>query len=156
LAVIVIRGRALFAGIVVVAMIGNSVVVSATGDAPQRELTHVRLVSTHGYSVDNDPNGQSGGDLFGSAGSLRKGGQRIGRFSSACALAPPVGGQCQATLIWRDRGQIQVAGNVRLTAAKNRLSIVGGTGQFRGVGGTARLEGFDGGTIQLVSLRILP
>jgi hypothetical protein len=49
-----------------------------------------------------------------------------------------------------------VAGNIRLAAAKNRLSIVGGTGQFRGVGGTARLEGVDGGAIQLVRLRILP
>ena len=125
-----------------------------SGKHPQER--HVRLVAVNGYSVDNDPSGQSGGDLFGASGELRRGGEKVGRFSSACTLVPPVGGQCQVTLIWQYRDQIQVAGNIRLQGEENRLSIVGGTGKFRDVGGVVSLRRLDDqGQVQQLKLTIV-
>jgi hypothetical protein len=79
---------------------------SASPKSAHRQVLTMRLVATNGYFVDNDPSGQSGGDLFGSAGELRRHGHKIGRASSACTLVPPVGGQCQVTLIRRRGGRI--------------------------------------------------
>jgi hypothetical protein len=121
-----------------------------------RQTENARLVVTNGWFVDNDPPDQSGGDLFGSSGELRRDGHRPGKFSSACTLAPPVGGQCQATLIFRGRDRIQLAGNIRIQGDFNRLSIVGGTGRFRGVGGDATLQPVDDqGQVQQLELTIL-
>ena len=125
-----------------------------SGKHPQER--HVRLVVGNGFFVDNDPSGQSGGDLFGASGELRRGGEKVGRFSSTCTLAPPVGGQCQATLIWQYRDQIQLAGNIRIQGEHNRLSIVGGTGKFRDVGGVASLRPLDDqGQVQQLKLTIV-
>ena len=117
----------------------------------------MRLVAIDGFFVDNDPSGQSGGDLFGASGELRRGGYKRGKFSSACTLAPPVGGQCQTTLIFRGQGAIQLAGNVRIQADRNRISIVGGTGSFRSVrGGEVTLRPLDDqGQVQRLHLTIL-
>jgi hypothetical protein len=81
---------------------------STTGD--HRQERNVRLVVTDSFFVDNDPGDVSGGDLVGSSGKMRHGGSGVGKYSSACTLSPPVGGQCQATLIWRYRDRIQLAG----------------------------------------------
>jgi dirigent-like protein len=117
----------------------------------------MRLVATNGYFVDNDPSGPSGGDLFGSAGDLRRHGHKIGRASSACTLVPPVGAQCQVTLIRRRGGRIQLAGDVRFPATtRNRLAIVGGTGKFRRVRGDAIFQSLnDQGSVQRLHLTIL-
>ena len=129
---------------------------SASSGGEHRQERHVRLVVGNGYFVDNDPSGQSGGDLFGSSGELRRGGETVGKFSSACTLAPPVGGQCQATLIWQYRDRIQLAGNIRIQGEHNRLSIVGGTGKFRDVGGDASLQPLDDqGQVQQLKLTIV-
>jgi hypothetical protein len=126
---------------------------STTGD--HRQERTVRLVVIDGYFVDNDPSGQSGGDLFGASGELRRRGHRPGKWSSACTLSPPVGGQCQATLILRGRDRIQLAGNIRIQGDFNRLSIVGGTGKFRDVGGDATLQTLDDPQVQQLDLTIL-
>ena len=117
----------------------------------------MRLVATNGYFVDNAPSGQSGGDLFGSAGELRRHGRKIGRASSACTLVPPIGGQCQVTLIMRRGGRIQLAGTVGFPAnTRNRVAIVGGTGKFRRARGDAILNAVNQqGSIQRVRLTIL-
>ena len=67
-----------------------------------------------------------------------------------------MGGQCQATLIWQYRDQIQLAGNIRIQGEHNRLSIVGGTGKFRDVGGVASLRPLDDqGQVQQLKLTIV-
>ena len=125
---------------------------SPTGGHRVRNL---RLVATNSYFVDNDPSGQSGGDLVGSSGELRRRGHRVGKYSSACTLSLPVAGQCQATLILQ-RGRIQLAGNYRLQAVKNRVAIVGGTNKFRGVRGDVTIQTVGGqGGVQHLHLTIL-
>ena len=114
----------------------------------------VRLVATNGYFVDNDPSGNSGGDLFGSSGDLRRQGARVGRFTSVCTLVPP-GGQCQASLSLRGRGGVQIAGNIRLQGQHSRVAIVGGTGSFRTARGEATLDALNAqGSVQRVRLTI--
>jgi hypothetical protein len=127
---------------------------SPTGKRAQREVVLARLVATNGYFVDNDPSGNSGGDLFGSSGDLRREGEKVGRFTSACTLVPP-GGQCQATLSLRGRGGVQIAGNVRLQGQHSRVAIVGGTGSFRTARGEATLDALNPqGSVQRVRMTI--
>src|SRR4051794_19958627 len=130
-----------------VALVTLGATASASGTRAQR--LHVKLIATNGYYVDNDPSGNSGGDLFGSSGNVRRAGVKAGRFSSACTAAPPVGAQCQATLILRHRGRVQLEGNYRTDKARNVLSVVGGTGKYRSARGTARLlKGNPSGSVQ--------
>src|SRR5688500_7332748 len=130
------------AAAVVVAALAGPVVTAATGALPSREKATVRIVIDEGYYVPSgQPNGA--GDLFGSSGELRQGGKRIGSFSSACQGVPSVGGECQATFTWNNRGRIQVAGKVDTTGDKSRLAIVGGTGDFRRAHGTAVVKPLD-------------
>ncbi len=125
-----------------VAALAGPVVTVATGALPSREKTTVRIVIDEGYYIPSgQPNGA--GDLFGSSGELRRGGKNIGRFSSACQGVPSVGGECTATFTWKNRGRIQIAGNVDTMGDKNRLSIVGGTGDFRRAHGTAVIRPLD-------------
>jgi hypothetical protein len=87
----------------------------ATGASrPDNESARVRLVVTQPDSVDNDPSGNSGGDLVGSFGEIHRLGKEIGDYDGACTLASPVIGQYQATLSWSERGTLQLAGNLRL------------------------------------------
>jgi hypothetical protein len=129
---------------------------SASPTDGDRQTKSARLVVTNGWSVDNDPPDQSGGDLFGASGELRRDGHRPGKWSSACTLSPPVGGQCQVTLILRGRDRIQLAGNIGFQRDFNRVSIVGGTGRFRGAAGDATLQPVDDqGQVQQIVLTIL-
>jgi hypothetical protein len=128
---------------------------SASPTDNHRRERNLRLAVTDGYFVDNDPSGQSGGDLFGSSAQLRHGGKRVGKASSACTLVPPVGAQCQLTLIL-SRGRIQLAGNFRLQQGSNRIAIVGGTNKFRGVRGDVTVHPLDDqGLLQQLHLTIL-
>jgi Dirigent-like protein len=129
----------------------------ASSNGDHRQVRNLRLVTTHGYFVDNGASGPSGGDLFGGAGDFRRRGHKVGKFSSACTLSPPVGGQCQATFIRRRGGRIQFAGNIRLQGtSRNRLAIVGGTGKFRRARGDAILQSLnDAGSVQRLHLTIL-
>ncbi len=117
--------------------------VAAQARAKSAKKFEVVMDTSNGYFVDNDPSGNSGGDLFGSAGPLTSDGDGVGKFASACTLSPPVGGECQATFILRGRGRLQVAGLVRLNGETNRLSVVGGTGNFRAAQGTVVVEALD-------------
>ncbi len=149
------RAVALVAMAAALAALWGWVGASASPKAGHRNERNMRLVAIDGFFVDNDPSGQSGGDLFGSAGNLRHGGVTLGKHSSACTLAPPVGAQCQATLILR-RGRIQLAGNLRIQGDSNRLAIVGGTAEFRGVRGDVILRPVDDqGSVQHLHLTIL-
>ena len=140
--------------VAMMAWLGASASSKRTSD--HRQVITVRLVASDGYSVDNDPSGTSGGDLFGAAGELRRHGQKVGRFSSACTLVPPVGGQCQATLGLRGQGGVQIAGNVRFQGTHSRIAVVGGTGKFRTARGEATLDAVNQqGDIQRVRLVIL-
>lgn len=128
---------------------------ASPGKGEKRQVVSARLVATNGYYVDNDPSGNSGGDLFGSSGDLRRQGEKVGRFTSACTLVPP-GGQCQATLSLSARGGVQIAGNVRLQGQHSRVAIVGGTGSFRAARGQATLDALNAqGSVQRVRLTIL-
>ena len=150
------RKEAALVAVAATAALFGLVAASASPKTSPREERTVRLVVGDGYFVDNNSSGQSGGDLFGSSGQLRHRGQKVGKYSSACTLAPPVGAQCQSTLIWRHRGGIQLAGNFRLQAVENRLAIVGGTGEFRRARGVATIQAADDdGSVQRVHLTIL-
>ena len=150
------RAVALIAVAATTAALFGLVGASASTTSHHRQERNVRLVVANGYSVDNDPSGQSGGDLFGASGDLRGPGDRAGKWSSACTLSPPVGGQCQVTLIWDYRDRIQLAGNFRVQAEHNRLAIVGGTGKFRRAQGVATIQAAnDQGTVQHVHLTTL-
>ncbi len=150
------RKEAALIAVAAVAALFGLVVASASPKTSHREERTVRLVVGDGYFVDNNSSGQSGGDLFGASGELRRRGHKVGKFSNACTLSPPVGGQCAATLILRHRGGIQLAGNIRIQGDHNRLAIVGGTGRFRRVRGDATLQAVnDQGTVQRVHLTIL-
>lgn len=151
------KAVALVAVAAVIAAVLGWAGASASSKGNHRQVRNLRLVTTHGYFVDNDPSGNSGGDLFGGAGEARRRGHRIARFSSACILSPPVGGQCQVTLIWQRGGRIQLAGNVRPQATtSNRLAIVGGTGKYRRARGDAVIRALnDQGSIQRMHLTIL-
>jgi hypothetical protein len=60
------------------------------------------------------------------------------------------------TLIFRERDRLQLAGNVRIQRDFNRVSIVGGTGKFRDVGGDATLQPVDDqGQVQQLELTIV-
>jgi hypothetical protein len=150
------RAAALVAVVATTAAVWGWVGASASTKSSHRQERTVRLVVGDGYFVDNDPSGQSGGDLFGASGKLRHRGHKVGKFSNACTLSPPVGGQCQVTLIWDYRDRIQLAGNFRLQAEHNRLAIVGGTGKFRRAQGVATIQAAnDQGTVQRVHLTVL-
>jgi len=148
------RGVALIAVAATTAALLGLVGASASTTEDHRRERNLRLVVVDSFFVDNDPSGQSGGDLFGSSGVLRHRGHKVGKHSSACTLSPPVGAQCQATLILR-RGRIQLAGNHRLQADFNRLAIVGGTNKFRGVGGDVTIQPVNQGSVQRLHLTIL-
>jgi hypothetical protein len=129
---------------------------SASPTSDHRQVVTVRLVATDGYSVDNDPSGASGGDLFGAAGELRRHGRKVGRFASACTLVPPVGGQCQVTLGLRHQGGVQLAGNIRPQGTHNRVAVAGGTGKFRSARGDATVDAVNAqGSVQRLRLTIL-
>ena len=150
------RKEAALLAVAAVAALFGLVAANASPKSSHREERTVRLVVGDGYFVDNNSSGQSGGDLFGSSGELHHREHKVGKYSSACTLSPPVGAQCQSTLIWRHRGGIQLAGNFRLQAVENRLAIVGGTGKFRRARGVATIQAAnDQGTVQRVHLTIL-
>ncbi len=97
---------------------------------------NVLLQTTSGFSTGSF----AGGTIFGGTGEMRQGGAAIGSFSSVCIAASAVRGQCNVTLIWKGRGRVQIAGSIRVDRDPNILLIVGGTGEFRGLRGTAEVE----------------
>jgi hypothetical protein len=127
---------------------------AATASAKiHKEVRYVRLVVESGFFVQS---GQSGGDLFGSTGTLRHDGADVGTFSAACTSTASDAGECQTTLRFKSGNRLQLAGNIYMQRLKNRLSIVGGSGRYRRARGDATLTRVDDqGQVQKVKLRIL-
>jgi hypothetical protein len=121
------------------------------------QVIYVRLVTTSGWSVDNDPSGPSGGDLFGSEGDLiRSGRGQVGTYTSACTASSAERAQCQATLVWKNGKRLQIAGDYELQGSENQLAIVGGTGKYRKARGEAIVRPDTANpTTQKVKLKIL-
>jgi hypothetical protein len=121
-----------------------------------KQIRYVKLVVQQGYFVDNDPSGQSGGDLFGSTGVLRRHSRETGRFSSACTASSAEAAQCTATLIWNSGDRIQLAGEIHVQEDQNHLAIVGGAKRYKQARGDATLTRVDDqGQVQRIRLRIL-
>jgi hypothetical protein len=128
----------------------------ASASKAHKQVRYVRLVVGQGFYVDNDPSGQSGGDLFGSTGDLEHNGHKVGTFSSACTASSAEVGQCQATLAWNSGDRVQLAGKLDLQEAQNRFSIVGGTRKYKKARGDATVTRLDDqGQTQRIKLRIL-
>jgi hypothetical protein len=128
----------------------------ASASKVHKEVRYVRLVVGQGFYVDNDPSGQSGGDLFGSTGDLTHDGANVGTFSSACTAASAERAQCDATFVWNSGDRLQLAGDLRMQEVQNHLSIVGGTRKYKKARGDATLTRLDDqGQTQRVRLRIL-
>src|SRR2546423_901266 len=100
------RTVALVALAVAIAAVSSWAGASTSSKSGRLQVRSVRLVATNPFYVDNDPSGNSGGDLFGSTGDLRQNGSKVGNYKSACTASSPQGGQCQATLTWRSGGQL--------------------------------------------------
>jgi hypothetical protein len=139
-----------------VATASLSLVGGASAARVYRQVRYVRLVATSGFYVDNDPSGASGGDLFGATGVLRHHRHQVGTFSDSCTASSAEAGQCQTTLTWNSGDRLQLAGEIRPREAKNRLSIVGGTGKDKKARGDASLTRLDDqGSVQRIRLVIL-
>jgi hypothetical protein len=118
---------------------------ATSAKSAHRQVINLRIVATSSFYVDNDPSGQSGGDLFGSEGDVRRRGHKIGTYSSACTASSAAVGQCQATLTWRSGDALQLGGEVHLDQPQNRIAVVGGTGRFRRARGDAVITSQGGG-----------
>lgn len=146
------RTRIMVAAVMLASLAGSTQANGGTGDDERRT---VNFKATAGFYVDNDVPGPSGGDEYGAEGVLRQGGEKIGRFFSACTATSANAGECNVTLLVKGEGRIQLAGIVRNQNESNRLSIVGGTGGFSGAAGQARLSRLnDEGSAQRVELHI--
>jgi len=141
-----------------------AVAVAATGllaaSAPAAKVhKHVRYVKLHveqGFFVDNDPSGQSGGDLFGSTGVLRHHSHQVGTFSATCTSSSEEEGQCNVTFVWNRGDRLQLAGEIRMQGGQSFLAIVGGTGKYKQARGDATVTPVDdAGQVQRIKLRIL-
>jgi hypothetical protein len=134
-------------------MLGSA---SGSSGGADRQVRYVRTMATSGFYVDNDPSGNSGGDLFGSTGDLLHAGQKIGSLSSACTASDQQHAQCNVTLILDSGGRLQLAGDIVTTDSENHVSIVGGTGKYKTARGDATLtRASQDGSVQRVRLRII-
>jgi dirigent-like protein len=151
--------RTLVRLLVLVASVAVAIGVTAAGASAgkvHKQALYVRTVPTSSFYVDNDPSGNSAGDLFGSAGDLRRSGRKLGTYSSACTASSASLGQCHATFVFTRGARLQLAGQFDISpGVENQLSIVGGTGKYKGARGEAHLKpATRNPTIQKVRLRI--
>jgi len=128
--------------------------VAAANAKPRRMVVRtVVLQTTDGFSTTGS---LAGGTIFGGTGLLRQGGVSVGTYSSICTAASTARAQCNATLIWKGRGRVQLSGSISITETTNRVSIVGGTGKYRGARGEASIRRASGdGSRQRVKLRFV-
>jgi hypothetical protein len=135
------------------AFAAGAITANAHGEETARFA--VKIVATDGFYVDNGDPGPSAGDLFGSRGPVRQGGEQTGRFSSACTATGPLVGECALTLKLDGRGKLEGAGKVKNPRRHNKVTITGGTGEFRGAEGVAKLRRLNqDGSRQRIELRL--
>jgi hypothetical protein len=130
-----VKTKIILAALTLAAFTGATASSASAAD----EKLRVNLVTTDGFYVDNDPQGQSAGDVFGSEGSLRRRGKEVGSFSAVCVSTSAEAAKCIASLAIRNRGKIELAGVLRPLRDRNRLTITGGRRDFRGAAGRADL-----------------
>ena len=85
--------------------------------------------------VDQGKPGFSPGDSFVFADNLTQGGKAVGRDHVACAVNLNGVGDCTGGIALAKRGQISVAGGVKLNAGVVVVPITGGSGEFKGARG---------------------
>jgi hypothetical protein len=132
---------------------GLLVCAGAPSTASAEEVVRITIHPTDSFYVDNDPSGQSAGDLFGSTGELIAN-HNIGTYTSACTGTSSNGGQCQATLNWDGRGRLQIGGGFEFNRSLNRVPILGGTGEFKTARGFALLSQLPNSADQRAELHI--
>jgi hypothetical protein len=71
---------------------------SASAANVHKHVRYVKLVVEQGFFVDNDPSGQSGGDLFGSTGVLRHRTTRSAPSQPPASPHPQTGGSAMSAL----------------------------------------------------------
>ncbi len=150
------RPMTLVAVAVAAAVVSSLGMASASATKVHKQVRYARIVVENGFYVDNDPSGSSGGDLFGSTGSLTHNGTKVGDFSSTCTASSAEQAECDATFLWKNGDRLQAAGEIRMQEVTNHLSIVGGTGKYKEARGDATLTRLDDqGSVQRARLRIL-
>jgi hypothetical protein len=112
--------------------------------------------------VDNEPEGDSIGDLFAFSGSIFRGKAAAGHFDATCTLTHKyrTGGdrhEC-ALSVTLSGGQVQANGNIRLFSGSNAFDIplVGGSGRFQNVGGFVHVADIPGNAQRIVLHLIVP
>jgi hypothetical protein len=143
--------------LIAVAAATGLLAASASAANVHKHVRYVKLVVEQGFFVDNDPSGQSGGDLFGSTGVLRHRNHQVGTFSAACESSSADGGQCNVSFVWNSGDRLQLAGEIQMQGgAQSRIAIVGGTGKYKQARGDATVTPVDDqGQVQRIKLRIL-
>ncbi len=128
--------------------------VAAANAKPRRTVVRtVVLQTTDGFSTTGT---FAGGTIFGGTGLLRQGGVSVGTYSSICIASSTARAQCNATLIWKGRGRVQLAGSISISEVTNTVSIVGGTGKFGGARGEASIRrASEDGSRQKAKLRFV-
>ena len=140
------RRAALLAAVIAAA--GAALVVTSTGGAarsrPERETLRytVRIPFT-------TPHGPRAGDIHTFSGLLLDGSQTAGSYRGMCIVTDPgpAALQCNVTANVTGRGEIDAVGDVG-GGGWGAMTVVGGTGDFRGVegsrfGSNPRREGRD-------------
>jgi hypothetical protein len=153
----IVSRKAIRAGAAGIALL--IVAFGSTAAASSSQTLTVKIVVTNSYFVDNGAPDLSPGDVVGSSGRLVKKSQRVGSYGSVCTVvstSPKPLGHCEATFALGGRGRLEVAGRFNFQDTSNLVSIVGGTGDFRDVGGTATIEFLGGqGAVQRVTFNII-
>lgn len=126
----------LFALLVAVAVL---LALATNGPAANRASSFdVVLPKTNSKYVDIGRKGYSPGDYFLATGPIldKVGGERIGGLAGVWTLVSPKGDDA-AIVLHLERGTVHVDGRINHRKAPSVLRLLGGTGAYKGVRGTA-------------------
>lgn len=128
----------------VVLLVISTVAMLAT--PAQAATRHVHAFAPYSKSTDvrndQDPAGPSVGDSHSGNFKMFNHGKRVGHFDYTCVTTSmgPQREECHATATFTGRGTITVMGSDASNAQDFRVAITGGTGDFNGAKGNARLS----------------
>ena len=142
-----------------IAIVAGLAVLALTGAAGAQDApSTLELVSVEQRcgTADNGRRGDSLGDLLACRGSLQQDGRNAGRVHWTCVYlgAERRGEDCTATVSLAG-GTLQLAGVLSHTNPVSTWAIVGGTGDYAGARGTARLRQLSA-TRTAATLTLLP